>query len=247
VMVENEILRKPVYATDFGRYYFAPNNNEFIIFPYYLDKENYTLIEENKFKKNYPLAYKYLLERKNELKKRKQYKEWYGFSAPRNLKLHETANFLVPLLADKGSFCIVNDLINYCLMASGGFSIKVHKNISIYYVIGLLNSRLLFWRLKDISNKFRGGWITCTKQYVAQLPIKIIDSDKSDKVILHDRIVQETKQLITAIERLGLTKDPHTRELLQRQIDVTDRQIDQLVYQLYGLTEEEIRIVEGNV
>jgi len=32
--------------------------------------------------------------------------------------------------------------------------------------------------------------------------------------------------------------------LLQRQIDKTDKQIDQLVYELYGLTEEEIKIVE---
>jgi len=32
--------------------------------------------------------------------------------------------------------------------------------------------------------------------------------------------------------------------VLQTQIDATDRQIDQLVYELYGLTEEEIRIVE---
>ena len=35
------------------------------------------------------------------------------------------------------------------------------------------------------------------------------------------------------------------RELYQRQIDVTDRQIDALVYELYGLTDEEIKIVEG--
>jgi hypothetical protein len=36
----------------------------------------------------------------------------------------------------------------------------------------------------------------------------------------------------------------HDQTLLQRQIDAADRQIDQLVYELYGLTDEEIRIVE---
>jgi hypothetical protein len=35
------------------------------------------------------------------------------------------------------------------------------------------------------------------------------------------------------------------RELYQRQIDATDREIDKLVYELYGLTEEEVKIVEG--
>jgi hypothetical protein len=43
------------------------------------------------------------------------------------------------------------------------------------------------------------------------------------------------------------TKDPQSQKQLQRQIETTDRQIDQLVYQLYGLTEEEIRIVEESV
>ena len=36
----------------------------------------------------------------------------------------------------------------------------------------------------------------------------------------------------------------HEKSLIQRQIDATDKQIDQLVYGLYGLTDEEIRIVE---
>jgi hypothetical protein len=37
----------------------------------------------------------------------------------------------------------------------------------------------------------------------------------------------------------------HEKTALQRQIDATGRQIDQLVYELYGLTEEEVKIVEG--
>ena len=40
-------------------------------------------------------------------------------------------------------------------------------------------------------------------------------------------------------------KAPHDKTVLQGQIDATDRRIDRLVYDLYGLTEEEIRIVEG--
>lgn len=39
---------------------------------------------------------------------------------------------------------------------------------------------------------------------------------------------------------------PNEKELLERQIKSTDRQVDELVYQLYGLTTEEIQIVEGN-
>ena len=39
---------------------------------------------------------------------------------------------------------------------------------------------------------------------------------------------------------------PHDRERLRRQIEATDREIDDLVYELYGLTGEEIRLVEEN-
>jgi hypothetical protein len=43
---------------------------------------------------------------------------------------------------------------------------------------------------------------------------------------------------------LATARTPHDKTSLQMQITATDRQIDQLVYELYGLTEEEIRIVE---
>ena len=39
-------------------------------------------------------------------------------------------------------------------------------------------------------------------------------------------------------------KTPHEQESLQHQIAATDRQIDELVYELYGLTEDEIRVVQ---
>ena len=44
---------------------------------------------------------------------------------------------------------------------------------------------------------------------------------------------------------LRLAEGPQEQEALQREIQATDNQIDRLVYDLYGLTEEEIKIVEG--
>ena len=44
----------------------------------------------------------------------------------------------------------------------------------------------------------------------------------------------------------GGGQSPQEKERLERQIEVTDRAIDSLVYELYGLSEEEIRIVEEN-
>ena len=45
-------------------------------------------------------------------------------------------------------------------------------------------------------------------------------------------------------KQLGRAKTPTDKTAIQRQTDATDRQIDRLVYELYGLADEEIRIVE---
>ncbi|MFO8009770.1 MAG: hypothetical protein R6U89_03050 [Dehalococcoidia bacterium] len=46
-------------------------------------------------------------------------------------------------------------------------------------------------------------------------------------------------------KKLAESKIPQTTEMLKRQIESTDKQIDRLVYELYELTDEEIKIVES--
>ncbi len=96
-----------------------------------------------------------------------------------------------------------------------------------------------------MSNVFRGGWTTCTKQYFGELPIRPINfGDTADK-FRHDRMVDLVNSMLDLHKQLPTAKTEHEKTLLQRQIDATDKQIDELVYELYGLTEEEIKIVEG--
>ena len=61
----------------------------------------------------------------------------------------------------------------------------------------------------------------------------------------HDRRVELVDTILQLHLRLAAAQTAHDREMIQRQIDATDKQIDALVYQLYGLTDEEIKIVEG--
>jgi hypothetical protein len=58
-------------------------------------------------------------------------------------------------------------------------------------------------------------------------------------------MVSLVDQMLSLHKQLKEVRTPHEQTGLQRQIEATDRQIDALVYKLYGLTEEEIRIVEG--
>ncbi len=59
-------------------------------------------------------------------------------------------------------------------------------------------------------------------------------------------MVSLVEQMLTLHQQSAAAKTPDAQARLQRQIDATDRQIDRLVYELYGLTEEEIGIVESS-
>jgi len=61
----------------------------------------------------------------------------------------------------------------------------------------------------------------------------------------NDAIVVLVDQILAMHKKLASAKAPHDKSVLQVQLDATDRQIDRLVYELYGLTEDEIKIVEG--
>jgi hypothetical protein len=61
----------------------------------------------------------------------------------------------------------------------------------------------------------------------------------------HDQVVSLVERMLTLHKQLPAATTEHERKLLQRQLASTDEQIDQLVYALYGLTAEEIAIVES--
>ena len=68
-------------------------------------------------------------------------------------------------------------------------------------------------------------------------------TDATDKA-RHDGMVELVEAMLKLHKDLAAGKTPHDKEVIQRQIDTTDNEIDKLVYELYGLTEEDIKIVE---
>jgi hypothetical protein len=61
----------------------------------------------------------------------------------------------------------------------------------------------------------------------------------------HDRLVKLVGQMLALHGQAAATRTPQEQTALTRQIAAVDTRIDRLVYDLYGLTEDEIRIVEG--
>jgi hypothetical protein len=105
-----------------------------------------------------------------------------------------------------------------------------HEKVSLKYLLAILNSRFIsYYSLKNgIIRYAKGKQPQIRVSGLASIPIPRIDSDVQSKFIaIVDRIL-ETRR-----------KHPHS------DMTALDREIDQLVYKLYGLTEEEIAIVEG--
>lgn len=75
--------------------------------------------------------------------------------------------------------------------------------------------------------------------------IRVIDfADRTDKT-RHDQVVELVNEMLALQKQVATAKTPHARTSIQRQIDATNSEIDRLVYDLYDLNNEEIKIVEG--
>jgi hypothetical protein len=112
------------------------------------------------------------------------------------------------------------------------------------FLLGLLNSRLLSYLFKScfITNPIAYPYI---QHYdLEKLPVFDVQRLQPSKNDYYDRIVELVDTMLKLHKDLQAAKTDHDRKLIQRQIDSTDKQIDQLVYELYGLTDKEICIVE---
>jgi len=72
---------------------------------------------------------------------------------------------------------------------------------------------------------------------------------RSDVKARHDKMVELVTRMMELKKqqaRAPKKQSPSAKQLLDQKLAITDQHIDALVYELYGLTEEEIRIVEGS-
>jgi hypothetical protein len=83
------------------------------------------------------------------------------------------------------------------------------------------------------------------QSYLEKIPIPAVESANGGDNTAYARTVDLVEQMLALHQQLAAAKTPQDQTVLQRQIDATDRQIDRLVYELYGLTDTEIKIVEA--
>ena len=115
------------------------------------------------------------------------------------------------------------------------------------YLLGLLNSKLNHYLFEKFLPKLRGGFYEPNYIVFKHFPIKKINAKDS----YQSKIQQETIKLVDQLLQLNQEKSEvrlQSRiEQIQSKIDYYENRINQIVYQLYDLTVEEIRIVEESI
>ena len=176
---------------------------------------------------------------------------WYGYVYPKSVSLFGNPKLLTPSIANQASFVFDKNGEYYFVGSGGGggggygIIIKESFKLSYEYLLGLLNSKLLDYFLKKISTPFQGGYFAFNKQYIQQLPIRTINFNEPAEKSAHDKIVALVDSMLALHKSLALAQSPVEKQRLKKYIKSTDDGIDKLVYDLYGLSQEEIRIVES--
>ncbi len=132
-----------------------------------------------------------------------------------------------------------------------GLLVAVHSVIGEKYdnkfLLGLLNSKLCNWihLVQFYSARIPEGSLRYPVSFFNNLPIRIVDFNNPTDNGTYRHMIGLVERMIELHHQLDSASLSQAITVLKRQIEATDRQIDSLVYKLYGLTAEEIKIVEG--
>jgi len=140
---------------------------------------------------------------------------------------------LVPDIADRSAFAL-DEAGDFAFTSGYGITLKPEVKLSPKYLLALLNSRVLDYFWKQVSTPLRGGFFRYFTQFIEQLPIRPIDFADAAERAQHDAIVSLVDRILSA-----------KRTIPAADTTALEREIDQLVYALYGLTPEEIAIIES--
>ncbi len=228
--IEERLLKKVIRGKNI-RKYATSFSDEKLLFPY---QENIKPIDL----RLYSGASKYLTQFKEKLDGRvldgkgiiQWNKEWFELWRARLPEFFEKQKIVCPRIAEKNRFSI--DETGAYLPDSAVAIIP--QKINICLLLGLLNSKLLGAYITLISPYVQGKYYNYSKSYIEKLPIKLPVNKKEES--LAENIVADVKEIIRIKKKDG---NADTSKL--------ETEIDSLVFDLYGLSAEERKIVEKAV
>ena len=134
---------------------------------------------------------------------------------------------------------------HYALNTLVVVNLKLDIEINIRYLLALLNSKFVNWYYTAFFKSTKKVFSEIQARSVQQIPIPAIDITDPTQKNTHGQIVKLVDNLLKLNKQLPTTKLETQRQQIQRTIDHAEKKIDELVYELYGLSEEEIEIIEN--
>ena len=244
LILENNLLKPLLKGAEIKRYE-QPKANNGLIFPYHITNEELIPLTRKELKQ-YPLTFDYLNSTKDKLLKRSNVdtKNWWLYPYPKNLLIMEKPKIIYQVLSQKGSFTL-DEKGEYFYVGggnAGGYAITTENNDinELKYLLGILNSNITTFFISKVASCFKGGYYSFGKHSFEHFPLPSTKLNNENLINLVNKMIQLNKELQNS-------NTPTERKLLQKQIELADQKINELVYQLYGLTEDEIRVVEETI
>ena len=248
---EEELLHPLLKGSKHIRRYKIDNSEKYVIFPYRINGDKALPIEENELKSKYPLIHNYFLENKPSLQKRDGGKmkgdSWYLFSRNQNLTRFDKEKIMTPCIAKNPSFTF-DSKKDFFFVGSGGggggaYGINLKDSSLNYSILAILNSKLTFFFIKQTSSEFSGGFYAFNRQYIENIPIVLPEKDIVERLSKLSKTQLEKNKLLTEFGN----KNTSETAKLKEEIEKIDREIDELVYKIYGITEKEKQIIEESL
>ncbi|TDN80366.1 N-6 DNA methylase [Salegentibacter sp. 24] len=157
--------------------------NEKIIFPYTIIDENnrdlfqnsqnrrVKIIPENHFRENYPHAYNYLNDYRDELSKRdkgkREYETWFAYGRSQALNI-SGFKLLFPYISNAPYFVYTN---NEDLLFYNGYALVSENEAELLFIKKLLETDVFWYYIKYASKPYSGGYFALAKNYVKNFSI----------------------------------------------------------------------------
>jgi len=193
--------------------------------------------------KKYPAVKEYLEPFKARLKARATKQAWYELQQPQ-------LNFAQYMGSSKIIFPDISTDPRFALDDTGFYSSNTTYFIPRrdLYLLGVLNSRLGLFYFRAVCAGLEGKNQTYLRffgQYLEGFPVRHIDFSVPADKKRHDEVVTKVEAMMEAKKQLAKAQTDKDKTYYENKCAALDRQIDRLVYDLYGLNEEEIALVEG--
>ncbi len=165
---------------------------------------------------------------------------------PKQFSWFEGERILLRRLVNRKQRLMASKIETTVITNKNLYIIKGIGQESLSYILGIINSLLISkLYLAQVSQASKDDFPQVTIKDILSLPFRTIDFNDPEDQARHDRLVAMVDNMLAWHRQLAAARTPQEKAVLERQIAATDRMINQLVYELYGLTEEEIKLVEG--